>query len=566
MSYQVENRFVKNDKYFWVVIFLLVSIVYLASINRPLRDAESKYAEIPREMIVTGDWVTPRLDFARYFTKPPLTFWVTAVAYKIFGVHPWVARLTNIMWAFLAAYLLGILASRMYGAGTGRIAAVMFILTAEVFTYCLDAGIEFGLISCIIASLTAFWIYVNDGRKLYLRLFYLGLGLSFLAKGILGFALPATIAGLYLICSGRLREVWKFLDVPGLVILGLGVLPWTIAMSMRHPDFLKCFVINEHFGAFLGKRDSNDALFPTGLFLALSAGEFFPWILYLPIIIRGTILALKEGGEEKEKVLFLGAWLFVPLMVFSLSKSKVDFYGMHFYPPLLILLAMQLRRTLMEKQMTSHRLWSYPWLLVPVLAIVSLVFLKSQESSQLVEGLGIPSIGVAYEFLITAAVLGFLIFFCWTRKKTRHAFAVIAIFMIFFFYFTEKMFVAAYPDDSMKFAADKYNQVAKEGDILFSDELPEFAHIAILPYYTGKRAYLLRDQKNSKLYFLLKDRMELCFNEDQFKQNVIEQGKIYLVGKTKKTIRRLDKLGLGYRILARSDGKALFVVMAHLKD
>jgi len=163
-------------------------------------------------------------------------------------------------------------------------------------------------------------------------------------------------------------------------------------------------------------------------------------------------------------------------------------------------------------------------------------------------------------------VLGFLIFFCWTRKKTRHAFAVIAIYMIFFFYFTEKMFVAAYPDDSMKFAADKYNQVAKEGDILFSDELPEFAHIAILPYYTGKRAYLLRDQKNSKLYFLLKDRMELCFNEDQFKQKVVEQGKIYLVGKTKKTIRRLGKLGLGYRILARSDGKALFVVMSNPRE
>ncbi len=565
MSYQIEERFGKNDRYFWIAIFLLISVVYLSTINRPLRDAESKYAEIPREMIVTGDWLTPHLDFATYFTKPPLTFWVTALAYRLFGIHPWVARLTNIAWAFLAAFLLGMFASRMYGTGTGRIAAVMFVLTAEVFTYCLDAGIEFGLISCIIGTLTAFWIFVSEGRKLYLRLFYLGLGLSFLAKGILGLALPATIAGLYLICSGRLREIWNFLDIPGLVILSLVILPWCIGMSIKHPNFFRCFVINEHFGALLGKRDSNDALFPTSLFLALSAGEFFPWIFYLPVIIIGAAQNWKREREEKDKILFLSVWLFVPLLLFSLSKSKVDFYGMHFYPPLLILLAAEFRETLLKGRGVSYRLWSYPWLLVSILAALSLVILKAHGSSQLIRELGISSLTVANEFLVTAVVLGFVIFLLWTKKKVRGAFTVLAIFMVFFFYFTEKMFVAAFPADSMKFAADKYNEVAQEKDLLFSDELPEFAHIAILPFYTGKRTYLLRDPKNSKLYFLQKDRMELCFDEDQFRKKVVERGKVYLVGKIKKTIKRLDKLGLAYRILARSDGKALFIVMINCK-
>ncbi len=560
MRDRAQNRCGKEDKYFWAVIFLLVSVIYLAGINRPLRDAESKYAEIPREMIVTGDWLTPHLDFARYFTKPPLTFWVTAAAYKIFGVHPWVARLTNILWAFTAALLLGILASRMYGRRAGRIAPVLFILTAEVFTYCLDAGIEFGLISCILVALTSFWIFVHEGGKVYLRVFYLGLGLCFLAKGILGIALPATIAGIFAVASGRIGETRRFFDPMGLILLALGVLPWSLVMMSRYSDFIKYFVINEHFGAFLGRRDSNDAIFPTGLFLALGAGEFFPWILYFPILVRSAFASFREGGPEREKIVFLMIWVLVPLTVFSLSKSKVDFYCMHFYLPLIILLSRELDKLLSGKASASLKLWAYPWLLVSILAFFALLLLKQYESSELVKNLGIPSIKVAYQFLIVSAVIGFVIFYLWKMKYLRMAFAGIALFMVFLFYFTHNMFVAAYPSDSMKFAADKYNEVSGGKHMFFSDELPEFAHVAILPFYTGKPAYLLRDNRGSKLYFLLKDRMRLCFDEDQFKKKVFEQKKVFLVGKTKKTIERLRRLGLSYKVLARSDGKAFFEV------
>ncbi len=560
MLSQVQNTSGKKDKFFWVAVFLLVSILYLASINRPLRDAESKYAEIPREMLVTGNWLTPQLDFARYFTKPPLTFWITAIAYKVFGVHPWVARLTNIFWAFLAAFLLGVLTSKLYGKEAGRIASVLLVLTAEVFTYCLDAGIEFGLISCIIASLTSFWIYVSEGKRLYLRLFYLGLGVSYLAKGILGVALPATITGIFLIVTGRVKDVRKFFDWIGLGLLALGILPWTIAMALKYPDFLKYFVINEHFGALMGKRDSNDAIFPTGQFLALGAGEFFPWILYLPIVVKSAVSSCKRGGEEKEKLLFLISWLFVPFAVFSLSKSKVDFYAMHLYLPLIVLLAREFKGVLYGEDNGTSGLWSYPWLVVGFMAVIAFVVLKMHENGQLVKSLDIPSVTVAYRFLASAAIFGFLIFFLWVRGRTRKAFIAIAIFMVVFFHFTERMFVAAFPADSMKFAADKYNEVANEKDILFTDEPPEFAHVAILPFYTGKSAYLLRDRSNSKLYFMLKDRMDLCYDEDKFKEKVAEKGKVYLVGKTAKTIVRLKRLGLKYQILKKSDGRALFVV------
>lgn len=114
----------------------------------------------------------------------------------------------------------------------------------------------------------------------------------------------------------------------------------------------------------------------------------------------------------------------------------------------------------------------------------------------------------------------------------------------------------------MKFAADTYNRVAEGRYVLFTDEPPEFAHVAILPFYTGKVAYLLRDRKGSKLYFYMKDRMRLCYDEDEFRKKVIEEKKVFLVGKIRKTVERLKRLGLGYRILAKSDAKAFFEVQA----
>ena len=556
----------KVNYLWWILIFVIFFLVYIyiGSINRPLRNAESKYAEIPREMLVTGDWITPHLNYVNYYTKPPLTFWITAFAYKIFGIHPWVARITNISWAFIASLLTGILAANMFDSFAGPITNAIFLLTAEVYAYCLDAGIEFSVISCNIAALLFFWLYDNSyyKKKLYLRLFYTCVGLSFLAKGILGLILPLVIVFVYLISFRELQKAKYVFDFIGIFILLIFTIPWSAVMTLRHPDFLKCFVINEHIGRLLGTLDSKDSLFPTSIFLAYVIGEFFPWIIFTPFI-WDVIVKFWKNHQYKKKIIFLIIWSLIPLLLFSIARCKVDFYSLHIYPPLFIILSIGIEKMITTKKETKIiRWWKYLWLYLAIIAIIAYFILTLKSKSNLISMLDIPSIKLAKQFLLTSFLFNSLMFFLIFKNKIKGFFLLLFCYMIIFFFFTKEMYVAAYNNDSIKFAADAYNKYSsnKTNSLLFSEELPEFAHIAILNFYTKKPAYFLRNNKNSKLHFIQKDRMKMCFDEDDFFKLVKKGIKIYFIGHIKRTKERFNRMGIKYNIIAKNGNKAIFEI------
>ncbi len=559
-----DQQYKNRSRYFWIFIFFILFPVYIAGIDRPLRDAESKYAEIPREILVTGDWITPHLNYTNYYTKPPLTFWITALAYKIFGVSPWVARLTNICWAFTASLMTGILASKMFGSTTGPIASAIFLLTSEVYAYCLDAGIEFGLISCNISALLFFWLYENSHtkRKLFLRLFYVCIGLSFLAKGLLGLTLPLAIVFVYLTVCKELNKIKTLFDPIGIFLFLSLTIPWLVLISLQHPDFLKCFIINEHLGRILGTLDSKDSLFPTSIFLAHVVGEFFPWTIYVPFICDVTSTYWKKKGEKK-KIVFLITWSLIPLLLFSIAKCKVDFYSLHIYPPLFIILSVAVEKIITQNQeIRIIRWWKYLWLCLAVIAIICYFILTLGSKSELIAILDIPSFKIARRFLLVSFAFNILMFFLLLKGRIRGSFFLLFCYMIVFFFFTKEMYVADFSKDSIKFAADIYNirSTNKADSLLFSEELPEFAHIAILSFYTNRPTYFLRDPKNSRLYFIQKDRMKMCFDEEEFLTLVKKGTKIYFVGNTKKTKRRFSRMGIRFKIIAENGPRAVFEI------
>lgn len=550
----------KRSKYLWILIFLMFFPIYTASINRPLRNAESKYAEIPREMIEIGDWITPHLNYTNYYTKPPLTFWITALAYKIFGVSPWVARLTNICWAFTASLMTGILASKMFGSITGPIASAIFLLTSEVYAYCLDAGIEFGVISCNISALLFFWLYENSypKRKLFLRLFYVCVGLSFLAKGLLGLTLPLTIVFVYLIACKELKRIKGLFDPVGILLLLSFTIPWLMLVALQHSDFLSCFIINEHLGRLLGTLDSKDALFPTSIFLAHVIGEFFPWTIYTPFIWY-IISTYWKKRQEKKKIIFLITWSIIPLLLFSVAKCKVDFYSLHIYPPLFIILSVAIEK-IITQQIKIPKWWKYLWLCLSAVAIICYFILALESKAELIAILDIPSIKIAKQFLLVSSVFNMLMFFFFLREKIKSSFFLLFCYMIIFFFFTKEMYIADFSKDSIKFAADIYNMRSTDNSLLFSEELPEFAHIAILAFYTKRPAYFLRNTKNSRLYFIQKDRMKMCFDEKDFLAVVKKGTKIYFVGNTERTKKRFSRMGVKFRIIAENGQRAVFEI------
>lgn len=554
----MKEWLIKNEKLLWILVFFIFAFIYFPTISRPIRDAESKYIEIPREMIVTRDWITPHLDFVKYYTKPPLSFWTVALGYKIFGVHVWVARAINILWGFFLSFLIGLLAYHLFGKGIAPLASATFLLTSEVFAYSLDAGIEFALISCITASLLCFWLFWQKGKIRYLRYFYMWMGLGYLTKGFLGFVIPSVSVFLFILNTKNTNRIKEIIDPIGIILFLIEVLPWTILMSVENPDFLKYFIINEHIGRITGQRDTKEALFSTTLFLEHMAGEFFPWILYVPVILKAIYSGIKSKGISRQRTIFLLTWAFVPFAIFSISKSKVDFYSLHVYPPLIIVFSYELRSFLEEKN-RFLKLWAYPWLLLAIVGLFSFIFIYIRADSQFIKSLDIPSILWAKIFLFVSFIAGLTIWITFVKRRIIPGFCIIAFYMCFFFVCTEKMYIADFHKDSMKFAADIYNQIATEDALIFCSNLPEFAHIAIINFYTKKQAYILKSPDVDLPGF--QDRRKMYINENEFIRIVKKKKMVFLIGKTKAVKKRLKIMKLRYNLLATSNGRGIFMVL-----
>jgi len=540
------------------VIFFVALIIYFPTTDRPLRDAEAKYAEMPRQMLILGDWLTPYLNNARCFGKPPLTYWATALLYRTFGVSERVARLANIFLAFLTAFLTGVLCEKLFGNGAGYLSSALFLLTSGVYAYCLDAGIEFGLISFIVLAFIFFWDFYQKASLLSLCLFYLSLGLVFMAKGLVGVAIVGGTIFLFLLFNKDMKKLIKLLQPQGVAVFLILSVPWTMVMLKKHPDFFHVSFVNEYLNRFTGTMDSNDAIFSTPLFLALVAGQFFPWIIYLPQLGIALSKMVSRKIVPREKILFLLLWALIPLIIFSLSQSKVDFYGLHSYPPLIILLSLPLRDLLGSKNLASPKSWAYPWMIVSALGLLSTLFLLLAKDQKLVHDLEIPSLGVALVFLIAAFALGLLIALGFLKGKVKLALLCIFLLMLIFFHSVRAMFVASFPNESMKFAADTFNEAAEREAILVSDERPEFEHVATLNFYTGRPVFLLRDNNGSILHFIQKDRQAMCFDETDLVRLCQEGHVVYLVGQTEKTQKRLSQLKLRSKILSSGGNRSLF--------
>ena len=549
----------ENEKKLWLLVFLLASLVYFPATDRPVRDAEAKYVEIPKEMLEKGDWITPHLDFVKYYTKPPLSFWIVALGYKFFGVHPWVARSINILWAFFLAFLIGKLASYMFGKGIAPIASACFLMTSEVFAYSLDAGIEFALIFCITASLMCFWLFLDKREKKYLRYFYLWIGLGYLTKGFLGIAIPFGTVLLFFIFTRQFSRLGSLFDPVGVGIFILIVLPWTVMMSIKNPDFLKYFIVNEHIGRLIGKKDTSEALFSTKLFLEHMAGEFFPWILYLPIIFKSLYRGIIKGGFDRRRSLFLISWAFTPFLIFSYSKSKVDFYGMHVYPPLLISLSYEIKLFL-KKRDGMLSLWAYPWLILAILAICSLVFLCVKADSSTIKLLDIPSLFWAKIFLLGSFFAGSLMWISLRKRIFAISIPALITYMCFFFFCTEQMYIADFKKDSMKFAADVYNQMSTEDAPIFCADLPEFAHIATINFYTRKQAYILKMPDDEVPAY--EDRKKMYVEAKEFLRILKDKKVAFVIGNTKHVDEYLTALGVKHQLLCSSSDRGIFLVSA----
>ena len=321
----------------WVA-WLVLAIAWFATVQvRPMFDPdEGRYAEIPREMAVTGDWLTPRFDGLKYFEKPPLQYWATAAAYTVFGEHEWTSRLWTVALAFACLPMVFGWTRRLYGL-KAALGAVVALCVSPYFGIVghlnlLDAAFSFWLTGAVFAFALAQSTEVgSQDERRWMLVAWVAAALAILSKGIVVGVLAGTSLIIYSAIERDLRP-WKRLHtaigVPLFLLVGA---PWFIAVSLRNPDFAEFFFIHEHFARFL--TTVHQRVEPWWFFLPLLLLGVFPWGL---AAIRGPLYAWRDAGPTPQfkPLRFLLIFAVFTLVFFSMSGSKLAPYIQPMFPPL----------------------------------------------------------------------------------------------------------------------------------------------------------------------------------------------------------------------------------------
>lgn len=304
---------------------------------------EGLYGSIAREMTEKGDWITPHFNGLRYLEKPPLYFWLTALTFTLFGPSEWAARLWSAVPTLGTALLTWRIGGLLYGGLAGALSAVVLVTNAAVFRYTRVAATDCLLVFSLALSLYGFVRTMLDQRsdskpiRLGPFLFYLGMALGVLSKGLIGVVFPLFIAALYLWFSGEkitIRQMHLKWGVPFFLAL---ILPWHLLAGWRNPGFFQFYVVDNQLLRFFSSRafTEDDVPVTTFAFLALTFVWFFPWSLFLSATLRQGFPDRHSVSLPQEKLrLLVGLWALAVMGFFSLSSSTLEHYMLPALPPL----------------------------------------------------------------------------------------------------------------------------------------------------------------------------------------------------------------------------------------
>lgn len=309
--------------------------------NRPLSvPDEGRYVEIPREMVLTGDYITPRLNGVKYLEKPVLFYWLESFSIRLFGLREYTLRLWPAIFALfgcLAVYTAG---KRLYGRRAGLIAAV--VLATSVLYYAMSRVIvlDMAVSVLITAALLSFIAGTHEPQGLRRRLlmwsFYAFCALAVLVKGLIGIVIPGMVICAWIILLGEWRVLGSMYLVSGMGLFLLIAAPWHILVARQNPEFFNFYFIHEHFLRYLTKIHGRYE--PPWFFVPVFLLGLFPWTAFLVQAVKfGTPSSWSERHEHRD-ALFLLVWAALVFLFFSASDSKLIPYILPVFPPLAILI------------------------------------------------------------------------------------------------------------------------------------------------------------------------------------------------------------------------------------
>ena len=494
-----------NTKKTWVKDLLILSLLMgllfgiLLGARYLQTPDEGRYVEIPREMLVLHDYITPHINFIKYFEKPVLFYWMEALQIKLFGLSLWSVRIPTALMGVLGCLFTYIATRKLYGRACGLLAA--FILSSSLLYFIMAHTItlDMTLTTWLTGALLSFLLAMQErGRKkdILLWAMYLFAALAVLTKGLVGIIFPGMIIFVWTLIFNEWKSLKSWRIFSGILLVLLINLPWHLWAQIRNPEFFHYYVIEQQFLRYFTSYASREQAFwflPSVLFFG-----FLPWIFFLIQSVYSSLVNLKgKENPERKTLVFLLLWAGLIYLFFQCSHSQLMPYILPIFPALSIVVARYFC-SLAEVPRSRGVFWGLMSLsifaVLFILAMALILMGVFGPYQQLILGLN------AHYFIASGLIFFAIPIFAWVayRNKSIPHVAIVLILGMDSFCLSVLINRAAFEQNSSYALAQKIQENWKPGSQVFVYE----DYFQDLPVYLKRKVILVNNLNNlSELTF-----------------------------------------------------------------
>ncbi len=471
--------FKNSNKIFLGLLLLCIYSFFVFNSYLHITDTvESNYALTAKEMVLSGDWMSPRIYGHFWYDKPVFFYWQIASAFKMFGFHEFAARFWSAVMGIFSLLLMLWFGSKLFpGQSVGLTGALILGTSFEFWMIAKFIITDMTLFFFFNGALACFLLAYRGGlrEKNYYYLFYIFCGLATLTKGPIGFLLPGLIVLVFLCWTRNGSELKQMKIIPGILLFLAVTIPWYLGMYLQHGRafILNFFGVHNYLRATVSEHPKDNVFYY--YFFILLVG-FFPWIAFLPQTIKNLWPKGKGLHHGDSDTKFLIAWIVVVFMFFQSIATKYPTYTFAILFPLSLLTArfFEMRREMPAKKLIGS---GFVIFLFTALFLGAAYFIyRSQDSSW-----------VSLLPVVLLTLIGFVICLYFVLAKSTQKFLMIflAIILIFNIVVVKTLLIPMSQYKSGKTISSSLRRIYRSGDLITSFGTYQTSAV----FYSGYKIY-----------------------------------------------------------------------------